>query len=40
MLIPVPKSGASRGGFGGEPLRDAELLAWCAEVVRSVLSES
>jgi transcription-repair coupling factor (superfamily II helicase) len=40
MLVPVPKSGASRGGFGGEPLRDAELLAWCAEVVRSVLSES
>ncbi|HEY0936724.1 MAG TPA: transcription-repair coupling factor [Trebonia sp.] len=40
MLVPVPKSGASSGGFGGEPLRDAELLAWCAEVVRSVLSES
>jgi transcription-repair coupling factor (superfamily II helicase) len=40
MLVPVPKSGASRGGFGGEPLRDAELLAWCAEVVSSVLSES
>ncbi|MGC1570228.1 MAG: transcription-repair coupling factor, partial [Trebonia sp.] len=40
MLVPVPKTGASGGGFGGEPLRDAELLAWCAEVVRSVLSES
>ena len=40
MLVPVPKSGASSGGFGGEPLRDAGLLAWCAEVVRSVLSES
>jgi transcription-repair coupling factor (superfamily II helicase) len=40
MLIPVPKSGASSGGFGGTPLRDTELLAWCAEVVRSVLSES
>jgi transcription-repair coupling factor (superfamily II helicase) len=40
MLVPVPKAGASRGGFGGEPLRDVELLAWCAEVVRSVLSES
>jgi transcription-repair coupling factor (superfamily II helicase) len=40
MLVPVPKSGASSGGFGGEPLRDMELLAWCAEVVRSVLSES
>jgi transcription-repair coupling factor (superfamily II helicase) len=47
MLVPVPKSGAQRGGsgrassvsFGGEPLRDTELLAWCAEVVRSVLSE-
>jgi transcription-repair coupling factor (superfamily II helicase) len=40
MLVPVPKSGASRGGFGGEPLRDTELLAWCAEVIRSVLSDS
>jgi transcription-repair coupling factor (superfamily II helicase) len=40
MLVPVPKSGASSGGFGGEPLRDMDLLAWCAEVVRSVLSES
>jgi transcription-repair coupling factor (superfamily II helicase) len=40
MLIPVPKSGASTGGFGGTPLRDTELLAWCAEVIRSVLSES
>jgi transcription-repair coupling factor (superfamily II helicase) len=51
MLVPVPKSGAVGGrpgggpgrasgtGFGGEPLRDTELLAWCAEVVRSVLSE-
>jgi transcription-repair coupling factor (superfamily II helicase) len=45
MLVPVPKT-ASRGGtpqvstVGGEPLRDTELLAWCAEVVRSVLSES
>jgi transcription-repair coupling factor (superfamily II helicase) len=40
MLVPVPKSGASSGGFGGTPLRDTELLAWCAEVIRSVLSES
>jgi transcription-repair coupling factor (superfamily II helicase) len=40
MLVPVPKAGASSGGFGGEPLRDTELLAWCAEVVRSVLSDS
>jgi transcription-repair coupling factor (superfamily II helicase) len=40
MLVPVPKSGASSGGFGGQPLRDTELLAWCAEVIRSVLSES
>jgi transcription-repair coupling factor (superfamily II helicase) len=36
MLVPVPKTAA----FGGEPLRDTELLAWCAEVIRSVLSES
>jgi transcription-repair coupling factor (superfamily II helicase) len=40
MLIPVPKSGASSGGFGGQALRDTDLLAWCAEVIRSVLSES
>jgi transcription-repair coupling factor (superfamily II helicase) len=40
MLVPVPKAGASSGGFGGEPLRDTELLAWCAEVIRSVLSDS
>jgi transcription-repair coupling factor (superfamily II helicase) len=40
MLVPVPKSGASPAGFGGEPLRDTELLAWCAEVVRSILSDS
>jgi transcription-repair coupling factor (superfamily II helicase) len=45
MLVPVPKT-ASRDGtpqvnrIGGEPLRDTELLAWCAEVIRSVLSES
>ena len=37
MLVPVPKTGASSGGFGGEVLRDTELLAWCAEVIRSVL---
>jgi transcription-repair coupling factor (superfamily II helicase) len=48
MLVPVPKSGAvgpgsGRSGgasFGGEPLRDTALLAWCAEVVSSVLSDS
>jgi transcription-repair coupling factor (superfamily II helicase) len=40
MLVPVPKSGASGGGFGATPLRDAELLAWCAEVIASVLSGS
>jgi transcription-repair coupling factor (superfamily II helicase) len=36
MLVPVPKTAT----FGGEPLRDTELLAWCAEVISSVLSES
>ena len=48
MLVPVPKSGvvgggsgrASGAGFGGEPLRDTELLAWCAEIVSSVLSDT
>lgn len=33
-------TGACGGGFGGGPLRNAELLARCAEVIRSVLSES
>jgi hypothetical protein len=44
MLIPVPK--ISRGGqpsrdtvIGGQPLRDTELLAWCREVIRSVLAD-
>jgi transcription-repair coupling factor (superfamily II helicase) len=36
MLVPVPKTAT----FGGEPLRDTDLLAWCAEVIHSVLSES
>ncbi|MBV9853444.1 MAG: transcription-repair coupling factor [Streptosporangiaceae bacterium] len=36
MLVPVPKTAA----FGGQPLRDTELLAWCAEVIRSVLCDS
>jgi transcription-repair coupling factor (superfamily II helicase) len=36
MLVPVPKTAP----FGGQPLRDTELLAWCAEVIRSVLSET
>jgi transcription-repair coupling factor (superfamily II helicase) len=40
MLVPVPKTGVSGGAFGGQPLRDTELLAWCAEVIRSVLSDS
>ena len=35
MLIPVPKTAA----VGGQPLRDAELLAWCGEVIRSVLAD-
>jgi transcription-repair coupling factor (superfamily II helicase) len=40
MLVPVPKTGASSGGFGGPVLRDTELLAWCEEVIRSVLADS
>jgi transcription-repair coupling factor (superfamily II helicase) len=35
MLIPVPKTAA----IGGQPLRDTELLAWCREVIRSVLAD-
>jgi transcription-repair coupling factor (superfamily II helicase) len=33
MLVPVPKTAV----IGGRPLRDTELLAWCGEVIRSVL---
>ena len=34
MLVPVPKTAP----IGGQPLRDTELLAWCGEVIRSVLA--
>ena len=34
MLVPVPRTAA----VGGQPLRDTELLAWCGEVIRSVLA--
>jgi transcription-repair coupling factor (superfamily II helicase) len=34
MLVPVP-----RAATGGPPLRDAALLAWCGEVIQSVLSD-
>jgi transcription-repair coupling factor (superfamily II helicase) len=34
MLVPVPRSAP----IGGQPLRDTDLLAWTAEVVRSVLA--
>ncbi|HLJ99504.1 MAG TPA: transcription-repair coupling factor [Streptosporangiaceae bacterium] len=33
MLVPAPRS----AGFGSQPLRDTGLLAWCGEVIRSVL---
>jgi transcription-repair coupling factor (superfamily II helicase) len=35
MLVPVPKTAA----IGGQPLRDTELLAWCGEVIRSILAD-
>jgi transcription-repair coupling factor (superfamily II helicase) len=44
MLVPVPKT-ATRSGqpprdtIGRQPLRDTELLAWCGEVIRSVLAD-
>jgi len=34
MLVPVPKTAL----IGGHALRDTELLAWCGEVIRSVLA--
>jgi len=36
MLVPVPKTAS----IGGQPLRDTALLAWCGEVIRSVLAPS
>ncbi|GAA1106602.1 transcription-repair coupling factor [Nocardiopsis composta] len=33
LLVPVPKA----GGLGGKQLRDLELLAWCTDLVQSVL---
>ena len=35
ILVPRPTTAR----IGGEPLRDVELLAWCREVVGSVLLE-
>ncbi len=35
MLVPVPKTAV----VGGRPLRDAELLAWCGELVRAVFED-
>jgi transcription-repair coupling factor (superfamily II helicase) len=35
MLVPVPRTPT----VGGQPLRDTELLAWCGEVIRSVLAD-
>jgi transcription-repair coupling factor (superfamily II helicase) len=34
MLVPVPRTAP----IGGQPLRDTDLLAWCGEVIRSVLA--
>jgi transcription-repair coupling factor (superfamily II helicase) len=33
MLVPAPRTVAA----GGQPVWDAELLAWCGEVIGSVL---
>jgi transcription-repair coupling factor (superfamily II helicase) len=35
MLVPVPKTAV----VGGRPLRDAELLAWCGELVRAIFDD-
>jgi len=46
MLVPVPRAGAGRpqgsgrqapgAQLGAQPLRDAELLTWCRELIESV----
>src|SRR5580700_10054146 len=50
MLVPVPKADGARAGsgrsaparstvsLGAPPLRDQELLAWCEELIESVLA--
>ena len=35
MLVPAPKTAP----IGGQLLRDTELLAWCGEIIRSVLAD-
>ena len=35
MLVPVPRTAV----FGGQPVRDTELLTWCGEVIWSVLAD-
>ncbi|HEX2821941.1 MAG TPA: transcription-repair coupling factor [Streptosporangiaceae bacterium] len=35
MLVPVPKTAS----IGGQPLRDTQLLAWCGDVIHSVLAD-
>ena len=35
MLVPVPKTAP----IGGQPVRDTQLLAWCGEVIQSVLAD-
>ncbi|HEY1643263.1 MAG TPA: transcription-repair coupling factor [Streptosporangiaceae bacterium] len=48
MLVPVPRarSGSARAGtgqtvsLGAPPLRDTDLLAWCEELIESVLSDA
>jgi transcription-repair coupling factor (superfamily II helicase) len=52
MLVPVPKADGARAGsgrsapprsavsLGAPPLRDQELLAWCEELIESVLGDS
>jgi transcription-repair coupling factor (superfamily II helicase) len=36
VSVARPKSGAAK--FGGEPLRDSELLTWCAELITTLLA--
>jgi len=45
MLVPVPRTGGSGGsGSSGSPLgapalRDADLVAWCQQLVEAVFGD-
>jgi transcription-repair coupling factor (superfamily II helicase) len=43
MLVPVPRAGSAAGGsgspLGAPPLRDADLVAWCQQLIEVVFGD-